>query len=81
MRKIFEKYKKSLWKINKILSSLEEISEKFVGSIWLIFLQFEKFSVIKVLTYYNLKIIGKKFCKAIWESFSERLEKIWENFN
>ncbi len=48
MRKIFEKYK-------KILGSLEQISEKFVGNIRLIFLQFEKFSVIRVLTYYDLK--------------------------
>ncbi len=62
MRKIFEKYKKILWKINKISGSLGQISEKFVGNIWLIFLQFEKFSVIHVLTYY---ITFKKIYKAI----------------
>ncbi len=64
MRKIFEKYKKILWKINnKILVSLEQISEKFVGNIWLIFLQFEKFSVVQVLKYYNLKEIFKNLRK------------------
>ncbi len=81
MKKIFEKYKKTLWKFNKILGSLEQISEKFVENIWLIFLLFEKFSVTGVLTYYNLKEIKKIFCKAIWKSFAESLEKIWENFN
>ncbi len=81
MRKIFEKYKKILWKINKILGSLEQISVKFVGNIWLIFSQFEKFTVIRVLTYYNLKETKKNFGKAIWKSFAESLEKIWENFN
>ncbi len=54
---ILEKYKIISWKINKILDSLEQIFEKFVGNIWLIFLQFEKFSVIQVLAYYNLKEI------------------------
>ncbi len=81
MRKIFEKYKKISWKINKIVGFLEQISEKFVGNIWLIFLQLEKFSEIQVLTYYNLKEIENNFCKAIWKSFAESLEKIWENFN
>ncbi len=80
MRKIFEKYKKISWKINKILGSLEQASEKFVGNSWLIFLQIEKFSVIRVLIYYNLKEIFKKYCKDIWKSFTESLEKIWENF-
>ncbi len=50
MRKIFKKYKKISWKINKILGSLEQISEKFIGNIWLIFLEFEKFSVNQALT-------------------------------
>ncbi len=36
MRKIFNKYKKISWKINKIFGSLEQISEKFVGYNWLI---------------------------------------------
>ncbi len=63
MKKSFEKYKKILWKINEILGSLEQISEKFVGNIWLICLQFEKFSVIRVLTYYNLKELLKHFRK------------------
>ncbi len=71
MRKIFEKDKKILWKINKIFGSLEQISEKFVGNIWLIFLQFENFSVIQVIARYNLKEIKKNFCKAIWKSFAE----------
>ncbi len=78
MRKIFKKYKKISWKINKILCSFEQISEKFVANIWLIFLQFEKFSVIEVLTYYNLKEILKNFSKTIWKNFAENLEK---NFN
>ncbi len=56
MKQIFEKYKKILWEINKMLGSLEQKSEKFVGNI-LIFLQFEKFSVIRLLAYYNLKEI------------------------
>ncbi len=64
MRKIFEKYTKISWKINKILGSLEQISEQFAGNIWLIFLNFEKFSVVPVITYYNLKEIKKDFCKA-----------------
>ncbi len=81
MRKIFEKYKKISWKIKKMFCSFEQISEKFVGNIWLIFLQFEKFLVIRVLAYYNFKEILKKFCEAIWKSFAESLEKIWENFN
>ncbi len=71
MRKIFKKYKKILWKINKILGSLEQISEKVFGNIWLIFLQFEKFLVSWVLTYYNLKEIKKNFCEAIWKGFAE----------
>ncbi len=74
MRKIFQKYKKISWKINKILGSLEQISEKFVGNIWLIFLQFQKFSVIRVLTHITWRKLKKNFCKVIWES----LEKIWE---
>ncbi len=49
--------------------------------IWLIFLQFEKFSVIQVLTYYYLKEILKNFCDVIWKSFAKSLEKNWENFN
>ncbi len=77
MRKILEKYKKISWKIKKILRSLEQISQKFVRNILIIFLQFEKFAVIQVLTYYNLKEILKNFCKAIWKC----LEKIWENLN
>ncbi len=81
MRKIFETYKKISWQINNILVFLEQISEKFVGNIWLIFLKFEKFSVVGILTYYNLKEIFKKFCKDIWKSFAEILEKSWENFN
>ncbi len=81
MREIFEKYKNIWWKINKILGSLEQISEKFVGNILLIFLQFEKFSVVQVLAYYNSKEIKKYVCKAIWKSFAESLEKICENFN
>ncbi len=81
MRKISEKYRKILWKINKILVFPEQIYEKFVGNIWLIFLQLEKFSIIRILTYYNFKEIKKHFCKAIWKSFAESLEKIWENFN
>ncbi len=81
MRKIFEKYKKISWKINNILGSLEQIPKKFVGNIWFIFLHFEKFLVIRVLAYYNLKEINKHFCKAIWKSFVESLEKIWEHFN
>ncbi len=76
MRKIFEKYKNILLKIKKILGFFEQISEKFVGNIWLIFLKFEKFSVIQVLTYCNLKEIEKYFCKAIWKSFAESLEEI-----
>ncbi len=60
------------------MGSLEQMSEKVVRNIWLSFLQFEKFSVIRVL---NLKEIKKNVCKAIWESFAESLEKIWENFN
>ncbi len=56
--KIFEKYKKISWKINKIVGSLGPISEKFIENIWLIFLQFEKFSVIQVLSYNNLKEIN-----------------------
>ncbi len=81
MRKIFEKYKKISWKTNRTFGSLQQISETFVGKIWLIFLQFEKFSVIEVLAYYNLKEIKKNFYKAIWKSVAESLEKIWENFN
>ncbi len=81
MRKIFEKYKKISWKINKILGSLEQISKQFVGNIWLIFLQFEKFSVTQVLPYYNLKEIKKNFSKAIWKSYAEYLEEIWKKFN
>ncbi len=69
MRTIFEKYKKISWNSNKILGSLEQLSEKFVGNIWLIFLQFEKFSVIRVLTYYNFKeiknIFGRLFEKVL----------------
>ncbi len=67
MRKIFEKYKKILWKINKILGSLEEISEKFVGNIWLIFLQFENFSVIKglTITWRKLKKIFARLLKKV----------------
>ncbi len=76
MRKIFEKYKEISWKINKILDSLKQISEKFDGNIWLIFLQFEKFSVIQVLIYHNLKEILKNFCKAIRKSFAESLEAV-----
>ncbi len=64
-------------KINKILGSLEQISEKFVGNIWLVFLQFEKFSVIRVLTYYNLKEIKKKFDKILIKSF-ENFQKFCE---
>ncbi len=67
--------------MSKILGSLELNSEKFVGNIWLIFLQFEKFSVIKVLIYYNSKEIETHFCEAIRNSFAESLEKIWENSN
>ncbi len=74
----FEKYKKISWKIKKIFGNFEQIFEKFVG---LIFLQFEKFSVIQVLTYYDLKEIKKKICKANWKSFTESSRKIWENFN
>ncbi len=81
MRTIFEKYEKIWWKINKILNSLEQISEKFVVNVWLIFLQFEKFSVIHVLTYYNFKEIKNNFWKDIWKNFAESLETIWENFN
>ncbi len=81
MKKIFEKFKKILVKYNKILGFLVRISENFVGNIWLIFLQFEKFLVIWVLTYYNLKKIFKNVCKDIWKSLAESLEKIWENFN
>ncbi len=58
-----EKAKKISWKINKIFNSLEQKSEKFVGNILLIFLQFEKFSVIQVPTYYNLKEILKNFAR------------------
>ncbi len=76
MRKIFEKFKKFSRNINKILGSLEQISEKFVGNIWLIFLQFEKFSSIQVFTYYNLVEIFFKFCKAIWKGFVEIKKKI-----
>ncbi len=53
MKKTFEKYKKVSWKINKILGSPEQISEKCVVNIWLIFLQSEKFPVIRILAYYN----------------------------
>ncbi len=81
MRKIFKKYKKILWKINKILGSLKQISEIFVGNIWLIFLQFQKLSVIQVLTYYNLKEIKKNICNAIWNSFAESSENFWEILN
>ncbi len=81
MKTMFEKYKKISWKINKILRFFEQISEKFVGNIWLICLQLEKFSVVQVLAYYNLKEITENFCKTIWKSFIESLEKIWENFN
>ncbi len=56
MWKIFEKYKKILWKINKISGSLEQISEKFIGNIWLIFLQFEELKSFKYL-HYNMKEI------------------------
>ncbi len=62
--------------MSKILGSLELNSEKFVGNIWLISLQFEKFSVIRVLSYYNLKKIFFNFCKALWKSFAESLKKI-----
>ncbi len=71
---------KILSKMNKILGSLEQIWEKFVRNIWLIFL-FEKFSVIQLPIYYNLNEILKNVCKAIWKSFAESLEKNWENFN
>ncbi len=70
MKKILEKYKKISWKIN-ILGSLEQIYEKFVGNIWLIFSQFKKFSVIPVLTYYNLKEIKNNFCKAVCKSLQK----------
>ncbi len=63
------------------MGSLEQISEKLVGNVWLIFLQSEKFSVIRVLTYYNSKEIKNNFCKGIWKSWAESLETIWENFN
>ncbi len=63
MRKVFEKYKKISWRINKILGSLVRVSEKFVGNIWLTFLQFEKFSVIQGPTYYNLNEIKKIFAR------------------
>ncbi len=36
-----------------------QIFEKFVGNIWLIFIQFEKISVIQVLTYYNSVLYWK----------------------
>ncbi len=81
MRKIFEKYEKISWIANKTLGTLEQISKKFIGNIWFTFLQFEKFLVIQVLTYHNLKEFKRNFCKAIWKSFAESLEKIWENFN
>ncbi len=70
MRKIFEKYKKILWKINKTLGSFHQLSEKFVGNIWLIFFQFEKFSVIQVLAYYNWKEL-----KTIFARLFESLQK------
>ncbi len=40
-----------------MLRSFEQISKKFLGNIWLIFLQFGKFSVIRVLAYYDWKEI------------------------
>ncbi len=58
------------------MGSLEQISEKFLGNIWLIFLQFEKFSVVQVLRHYNLKEIKKNFYRDIWKTFAESLEKI-----
>ncbi len=73
MRKIFEKYKKISRKTNKILGSLKQISEKFVGNIWLIFLQLRNFQSFT----YSLIITWKKLKKI----FAESLEKIWENFN
>ncbi len=83
LRKLWGRFSKSIRKFREKLTkfcSLEQILEKFVGNIWLIFLQFEKFSVIRVLTYYNWKEIKKNLCKAIWISFEESLERIWENF-
>ncbi len=72
MRKICEKYKKISWKINKILGSLEHLFEKFIGNIWLIFLQFEEFSVIQVLRYYNLKEI-KKMSTRLFEKVLQKV--------
>ncbi len=74
MRRIFETYKKILWKTNKILDSLYQISEKFVGNFWLIFLQFEKFSVIRVSHTITWRKLKKKICERIWISFVESLE-------
>ncbi len=78
MRKIFEKYQKILWKINTIFGSLEQIFEKFVGNIWLIFLQFKIFSVIRVLTYHNSEEIKKnlqRYLKKFRKMFRKSLRK------
>ncbi len=54
------------------MGSLEQIFEKFVGNIRLIFLQFEKFSVkILDIHYYKFKKKLESILKILMENFEE----------
>ncbi len=76
LERLSKSIRKFLWKNNKILGSLEQISEKFVGNIWLIFLKFEKFSVIQILAYYNLKENKKFFTRLFEKVLQKNLRKV-----
>ncbi len=82
---LWGRFSKSIRKFCEKLTKfwvLEHISEKFVGNIWLIFLQFEKFSVFQGLTYYNLGRLKKIFVRLFEKGrkFRKNLRKFKFNF-